>query len=132
VRVFKSRAFAQFARKNLIEDDALCALVQTMVLGAIDADLGGGVYKQRLSRKGQGKSGGYRTILLLRFGRIAMFAYGFAKNDRSNIDQADLARFRRLAKEVFGYDDKEIEQLVRRGALQEICSEDEAISLKDR
>jgi hypothetical protein len=120
VRVFKSRAFAQFARKNRIEDESLCELIRTMVLGAIDADLGGGVYKQRLPRKGQGKSGGYRTIVLIRVGRIALFAYGFAKNERANIDRSDLMHFRKLAKEVLNYDDKELDQIVRDNVFEEI------------
>ncbi len=119
MRVFKSRAFAQFARKNRIEDESLCELIRTMVLGAIDADLGG-VYKQRLPRKGQGKSGGYRTIVLIRFGRIALFAYGFAKNERANIDRSDLMHFRKLAKEVLNYDDKELDQIVRDNVFEEI------------
>lgn len=36
--------------------------------GLIDADLGSGVIKQRLARKGQGKSGGFRSIVLFRWG----------------------------------------------------------------
>ncbi|MDD3248816.1 MAG: type II toxin-antitoxin system RelE/ParE family toxin [Smithellaceae bacterium] len=34
---------------------------------------------------GQGKSKGYRTIILLRKGFRAFFVYGFAKNERDNI-----------------------------------------------
>jgi len=123
VRVFQTRAFAQFCRKSGIAEEDLCALVDSMVLGAIDADLGGGVYKQRLRRQGQGKSSGYRTIVLLRFGQIAMFAYGFAKNDRANIGRDELLRFRRFAKEVFGYDDEELKRLAECGAISEICLE---------
>jgi hypothetical protein len=32
--------------------------------GLIDADLGGGLIKQRVARSGQGKTGGYRTIVV--------------------------------------------------------------------
>jgi hypothetical protein len=120
MRVFKSRVFAQFCRKNDIGDDALREIIRSMVLGAIDADLGEGVYKQRLRRKGQGKSGGYRTIVLIRFGGVALFAYGFAKNDRANIDRADLIHFRNLAKEVLNYDDKELDQAVLNKVFEEI------------
>jgi hypothetical protein len=123
VRVFQTRAFAQFCRKSNIAEGDLCALVDAMVLGAIDADLGGGVYKQRLRRRGQGKSGGYRTIVLVRFGQIAMFTYGFAKNERDNIDRTELMRFRKFAKEVFDYDDEELKKLANAGAIFEICLE---------
>lgn len=56
----------------------------------IDADLGGGVIKQRFARLGQGKSGGFRSIVLFRRGARAFFVYGFAKNDRDNIDRQEL------------------------------------------
>ena len=97
MRVFKSRTFAQFSRKNRITDDDLCAAVEKMLSGIIDADLGGGVFKQRLSRHGQGKSGGFRTIVLLRLDKILMFAYGFAKNERANIERACQHRALRVA-----------------------------------
>jgi hypothetical protein len=49
----------------------------------LDADLGGGVIKQRIARKGGGKSGGFRALILLRAGERAFFVHGFAKSDRS-------------------------------------------------
>jgi hypothetical protein len=103
------------------------------VRGTIDADLGGGVFKQRVRRKGQGKSGSFRTIILLRSGQIALFVYGFAKNDRSNIGDSDLMRFRQLAKEVFRYGESEIEKLLGTAALEEICTQAGThVPLKDR
>jgi hypothetical protein len=123
VRVFKSRAFAQFSRKNRIADADLCAAIEDMLAGAVDADLGGGVFKQRLRRKGQGKSGGFRSIILLRRQTISMFAYGFAKNERDNIDRSELIEFRTLAKEVFQYAEKDIDRLLSTGSLEEICAD---------
>lgn len=122
MRVFKSRAFAQFSHKNRIADADLCAAIEDMLAGTVDADLGGGVFKQRLRRKGQGKSGGFRSIILLRRQTISMFAYGFAKNERDNIDRSELIEFRTLAKEVFQYAEKDIDRLLSTGALEEICA----------
>ena len=56
-----------------------------MEAGKIDADCGG-VIKQRIARSGQGKSGGYRTVILYRKGDKALFVYGFPKNERENIE----------------------------------------------
>ena len=53
--------------------------------GLIDADLGGGVIKQRIARKSQGRSGGFRSIVLFRKGQLAFFVYGFAKSNRQNL-----------------------------------------------
>ena len=44
----------------------LLEAVQRAESGQVDADLGGGVIKQRIARLGQGRSGGYRSIILFR------------------------------------------------------------------
>jgi hypothetical protein len=41
----------------------LCDAVREMQQGIYEADLGGGLLKKRISRHGQGKSGGFRTIV---------------------------------------------------------------------
>lgn len=86
----------------------------------IDADLGGGVIKQRVARSGQGKSGGYRTLILFRQGDRAIFAFGFAKNTQANISKADLAVLRDAATEAFKWNSEELDRLVASGALVEI------------
>jgi hypothetical protein len=65
--------------------------------GLIDADLGGGVIKQRIARTGQGRSGGYRMLIAYRAGHRAVFLYGFAKRERENIDPDELATLREIA-----------------------------------
>ncbi len=61
--------------------------------GLIDADLGGGVVRQRIARAGAGKSGGFRTIILFRAETRAFFVYGFAKSGQDNIWDDELAAF---------------------------------------
>src|SRR3546814_2072097 len=79
-----------FSRKERIDDSALRDAVQRAECGLVDADLGGGVIKQRVARPGKGKSGGYRTLILFRHGDRAIFAFGFAKSAQANISKADL------------------------------------------
>lgn len=93
--------------------------------GLIDADLGGGVIKQRVARPGQGKSGGYRTLILFRQGNRAVFAFGFAKNAQANISKADLALLKDAAVEALGWSGEELDRLVASGALVEIEDEHE-------
>ncbi len=88
--------------------------------GLVDADLGGGVIKQRVARAGQGKSGGYRTLILFRQGNRAIFAFGFAKSAQANISKADLALLRDAATEALEWNDEELDRLVASGALVEI------------
>jgi len=71
----------------------------------IDADLGGGVIKQRVAREGQGKSGGFRTMILFKLGSRAFFVHGFAKNEQDNLDDAELAALKKLAIRMLGYND---------------------------
>lgn len=118
--VYKTRAFGRFARKARINDAELWATACAVNDGHIDADLGGGVIKQRISRAGQGKSGGSRSIILFRFKGRAVFVYGFEKKDRANIDAKELEAFRDLANVILGYSDVEIGQRVADGALIEI------------
>lgn len=66
----------------------------------MDADLGGGVIKQRIARPGRGKSGGYRTIIFFRRGERAIFAYRFAKRERANIDADEKKQFKEAALHV--------------------------------
>ena len=94
MRIFANRWFARFADKQNIGDDDLREAVSRAERGLIDADLGGGVIKQRIARKGQGKSGGFRSVILFRQGERAFFVYAFAKSDRANIDQRELSTYK--------------------------------------
>lgn len=126
VQVLATKWFARFARREGITDVMLCEAVVRARRGIVDADLGGNVLKQRIARKGEGRSGGYRTILLFRIGERAIFAYGFAKNAQDNIDKAELEAFRSLAAELLEYDQDRIGQALDAGALLEvICNGDE-------
>ncbi|GIK97818.1 MAG: hypothetical protein BroJett029_20270 [Alphaproteobacteria bacterium] len=63
MRVFVTRQFGRFARSERMADDRLCVAIARAESGLIDADLGGGLIKQRVARPGQGRSGGYRTVV---------------------------------------------------------------------
>ena len=80
MRIFKNAWFERFARKQKIPDAVLRDAIRRAEQGLIDADLGGGVIKQRVARPGQGRSGGYRTLIVYRQAQRAFFVYGFAKS----------------------------------------------------
>jgi len=114
-RIFKTKWFQRFARRERIEDATLVDAVARAETGQVDADLGGGVIKQRIARAGQGKSGGYRTIVVFRRGDRAVFMYGFAKRERENIRADEEKEFKEAAKHVLGLTEKELVELVKRG-----------------
>jgi hypothetical protein len=116
VRIFKTKGFARFARRQSISEAALSEAVLRAERGSIDADLGSGVIKQRVPRPEQGRSGGFRVLILYRAGERAVFVHGFAKSDQDNIGDDDLERLRALAGEFLGYDTKQVGMLVDAGA----------------
>lgn len=120
MRVFKTKPFGRFARSEGISDGALREAVARAEAGRIDADLGGGVIKQRVARPGEGKSGGFRTIVSFRHGERAFFVYGFAKSDRDNIAPDELKAFRRLAAEMLKLDDRALAAATANGTFTEV------------
>jgi hypothetical protein len=126
-RILKTRPFARFAEREGIGDHALVDAVERAERGLVDADLGGGVLKQRIARPGQGRSGGFRSILLFRRGSLAVFVYGFAKNVRSNIDPDELRAFRKLAGEILRFGDSEISAACANGTLVEVSTNDQKL-----
>jgi hypothetical protein len=90
VRIYRIKGFARFQRRERIADAALVKAVRDASVGLVDADLGGGLIKQRVARAGRGKSGGYRTVIAYRRGDRAVFLLGFAKSERDNIEADEL------------------------------------------
>jgi hypothetical protein len=128
VRIFKNRAFARFANKAGIGGFALCEAVRDAERGLIAADLGGGVIKQRIARPGQGKSGGFRTLIVFRAGARAFFVHGFAKNAKDNIERDELTALKKLASELLAFDNKTIARAIESGTLVEVACDEKAIS----
>jgi len=120
VRIYKLKAFARFQRKARIADAALVNAVQDAEAGLIDADLGGGLYKQRIARPGHGKSSGYRTLIALRRGGRAVFLYGFAKSGRANIDDDELEAWRRIGRVYLGLDAERIDAAIAAKEVMEV------------
>jgi hypothetical protein len=88
--------------------------------GLVDADLGGRLVKQRIARPGQGKSCGFRTIIAYRHGKRAVFLFGFAKNERANLDDDELAYWQRVGKVYLGLDDDGVALAIAAEELMEI------------
>lgn len=94
---YKTREFARWARKQGLHDAALVRAVREMQAGLVDADLGGGLFKKRIARPGQGKRGGIRTLVATNKSDTWFFLYGFAKNERSDIDRNEEAALKKWA-----------------------------------
>ena len=91
-----------------------------MAEGLFDADLGGGLLKKRIARPGQGKSGGYRTLVATNKGNRWVFVYGFPKNERSNIDRDEEEALKKLAAHLLSLSAQAVAQAEQAGELIEV------------
>src|SRR5215831_16649888 len=125
VRIFKTKWLVRYARRERISDRSLSEAIERAARGLIDAELGGGIIKQRVARAGQGRSGGYRTLVAYRAGSRAVFLYAFAKNERENIDPDELLTLREIGAGWLAANVQQIERAVDEGILQEVANGDE-------
>jgi len=125
IEVFKTKWLARFARRERLDDASLRDAIDRAERGIVDADLGGGLIKQRVARAGQGRSGGYRMLLAYRSGERAVFLYGFAKNERENIESDELQTLREIGAGWLAADTKSIARAISEDALQEVKNDDE-------
>ncbi len=120
MRVYKVRGFARFQRRERIPDRLLALAVRKAELGLIDADLGGGLVKQRVARSGAGKRSGYRTVIAYRRDQLSIFLLGFAKNVRSNIEDDELEVLRSEARRLLALTRDQLEMLIMDEELLEV------------
>jgi len=124
-RIFKTRYFVRWMRKTGLTDKALCMAVSEMESGLIDADLGGGVVKKRVSLPGRGKRGSARTLVATNKGKRWFFVFGFEKNERANISKKELEALQNIATDLLRLNSNQLDAHVDNEALQEICHDDE-------
>jgi hypothetical protein len=118
--VFKTRWFSRWAGKEGLSSAGLCTAVQEMAKGLIDADLGGGLVKKRIGRPGQGKRGGYRTLVATNMGNRWVFVYGFPKSERSNIDKDETEALKKLAAHLLSLTPEALAKAQHAGELIEV------------
>jgi hypothetical protein len=118
--VVMMKSFARFARKAGLEGESLKVAAANVAAGKFDADLGGGVYKQRIARPGGGKSGGFRTIILFKLGGHSVFAHGFAKNQKANVSAKELEGLKKLANLLLGLSNREMDESIEAGELVKV------------
>lgn len=115
--IYKTRWFDKWAGKQGLTSASLCTAVREMSAGLYEADLGGGLLKKRVARPGQGKRGGFRTLVATKQSGRWIFVYGFPKNERSNIDKDEEEALKRLATHLLGLTDQAVATAVRAGEL---------------
>jgi hypothetical protein len=125
MRIFKTRWFARFSRREGITDEGLREAIEREERGLIDADLGGGLIKQRLARPGGGRSGGYRAIIAYRAKNLAVFLSAFAKSNQENIGADELLSLKATADIWLKANKAAIREALRSGRIEEVDHDQE-------
>ena len=124
MRVYATREFSRFARREGIEDHALCEAAERACRGLVDADLRAGLIKQRVPRKGRGRRGGFRALAAFRQGHRCVLLYGFPKNERDNIADDELAHWRKVATAYLQMRPDKLEELIEAQEVREVDCHD--------
>jgi hypothetical protein len=127
--IYKTRWFNRWAKKQGLDNLSLCLAVSEMSTGLYDADLGSGLFKKRIARSGQGKRGGFRTLIATNQGEKWFFVFGFPKNERSNIDKNEAEALKKLAIELLSLTPEALAVATQDEELIEVdCDAEEKIS----
>jgi hypothetical protein len=118
--IYQTRWFDRWAGKQSLKEHSLCEAVREMTAGLYEADLGGGLLKKRIARPGQGKSGGFRTLVATNKGNRWFFVFGFSKNERSNINRGEEDALKKLATHLLSLTPQSLGKAQRAGELVEI------------
>ena len=120
MRVFKNKMFFKWAKSEGLTDTVLRKAAIEIDAGLVDAILGGGLVKKRVAKKGGGKRDGFRTIVVFQKGHRTFFVYGFAKNQRDNINEKEEHALKKLAENLLETPESRLKEMIVNGDLYEV------------
>lgn len=123
--IYKTRWFDRWARKQGLNNLSLCLAVREMMKGLYEADLGGGLVKKRVARTGQGKSGGFRTLVATNRGDRWIFVFGFSKSDRGNINKQEEEALKKLSNHLLALSVEDLAMAQSNDELTEVSCDEE-------
>ena len=120
MQIFKNKMFFKWAASQGISDQILAKVTEEISQGLVDGSLGGNLVKKRVPHKGQGKRGGFRTIVVFQKGYRTFFVYGFPKNERANISEHEEKALKKLAEALLNASDSRLNEMIFNGELYEV------------
>lgn len=120
VLILKNKAFQKWAIGCGLLNETLLEVIHEIEAGLYDANLGGYLFKKRIAIHGRGKSSGLRTIIAFKKEDRAVFLYGFAKSDKSNLTAKEESALKLLAKTYFELTRLELDVVIQCGELVEV------------
>ena len=111
----KTKWFNKWAKKQSIPDKLLETAIESLTKKQGSIDLGSGLFKVRTFNHGKGKSSGYRTLIVFKEHKLAIFVYGVAKNEKDNLDKDELKYFKKLSKDLLNVNHAKYNRFVELG-----------------
>lgn len=107
MRAYLTRSFDRDAKRDGISDEDCQEAIRKAERGLIDADLGGGLIKQRIPRGNQGAARGSRAVVFYRRAEVAVFLHIFPKSRKANLTKSELAEYLKAAQVLEKLSEKE-------------------------
>lgn len=120
---YKLKDFHKWAKKEGLSDKDLILTLEEMSKGLLGDRLGAYIFKKRIGIADRGKRSGVRTIIVYKDNEFAIFIYGYAKNEKSDLEPKEQAALRFFAKELIKLSKEERERKEREGILINIAEE---------
>jgi hypothetical protein len=111
MRTYLPKSFQREAKGDGITDEDCREAIRRAEKGLVDADLGAGLIKQRISRGNLGAARGSRAVVFYRRGKIAVFLHIFAKSKKANLTKSELAEYLKLARFLEGLTEAKLKEL---------------------
>ena len=120
MKIYQTRYFYRWAKKENITAQQLTSAVAELEQGLHDGNLGHHVYKKRIARKGQGKRGSYRSIVGCRLNDKAFFIYGYAKSGQATLSNSELKAYQDLAEQLLHIEPATLKTMLKDKKLIEV------------
>ena len=119
----KTKWFNKWAKKQKLSNEKLLLAIADIQNNLSSVNLGGGLFKVRVSLEHSGKSSAYRTIVVYRENDRAVMLYGFMKKEKENLSTSELKSFKTLSKDILALSDKELSYAIEKKVFIEIGEE---------
>lgn len=120
MNAYLPKSFQREADSNGVSDVDCREAIRRAESGLIDADLGQGLIKQRISRGNLGAARGSRAVVFYRRGKVAVFLHIFPKSKKANLMKSELAMYSRAGQELAKLTDKELTALSAKRGWREL------------
>lgn len=122
MKAYIPKSFGRDAEKQGISEEDCRVAIRKAESGLIDADLGGGLIKQRIPRDNLGAARGSRAIVFYKREKVAVFLHLFPKSAKANLKTSELAMYLEMARWLERLTELELTALGRERGWREIES----------